>query len=85
MNTGTSKGTSMLSITPVTKEYTTVSLLVALSTIGRHVSIAAAPGSDAHSTYPIFFATIGMNTIPRSSLITSVSYTHLTLPTICSV
>ena len=44
MRSGTSRGTAALIIIPMQKEYTTVSGLQDLSTIGRHTSIAATPG-----------------------------------------
>ena len=44
MNKGTSIGTNMLIIAPLTNEYTAMSAFVALSTIGRLTSIADAPG-----------------------------------------
>ncbi len=47
---GTIIGTAIDKVTPDTKEYTAVLLLVACSTIGRHTSIADAPGSPQHST-----------------------------------
>ena len=57
MITGTRIGTNMLKIAPDMKEYTAISLLVAFSTMGRHTSMAAEPGSPTVSTYPIFLAT----------------------------
>ena len=62
MIAGTRIGTRILRITPDTKEYTAISLRVDFSTIGRHTSIAAAPGMPVVSIYPTFFATAGIST-----------------------
>lgn len=49
-NSGTRKGTIMVSVSPDIKEYTAIFEFVALTTMGRQVSMAAAPGRAHAST-----------------------------------